>query len=173
MFQPKCKGITYKGHFTPCGATVVPKGTDGVRHRMDSWQIWQLYILHMLLDLQLQHGTWSLRKGLASLILQNWRRTRSTMILLARLFTSTISCRQFMIPPNLVLSKTTAAECPSILVWLCTNLYRMWKGLGTEHSHRFQSETEIEMLKWAGAVAVVRHGARSGRPMGLHYFWLP
>jgi hypothetical protein len=39
MFQPKYRGVSYQGHFTPAGAKVVPENVHG-RRAMNGWQFY-------------------------------------------------------------------------------------------------------------------------------------
>ena len=175
MFQPKYKGNMYEGHFTPCGAKVVPMGSDGVRS-VDGWEFFYTGWTPDDFDKSTYVRSPATAKDLKPK--ERGGKLDVTKLKAHGINDDTVGSPLHFYNLLLPIHDPTKSGIPDdgrmpfySRVAQCTNLYAMSKGLGTGYSHRFQSVTEMEMLKWAGVA--VRHGARSGLPMGLHYRWLP
>eukprot|EP00956_Cyclotella_meneghiniana_P037933 scaffold146895_cov36-Cyclotella_meneghiniana.AAC.1 len=161
--------------FTPCGAKVVPKNQDGVR----SVNGWEYFYTGWSPD-EFDQGTYARSPATARDLKP---KARGGKLNVERLKTYGINDDTINSPIhfyNLLLpihdpTKSGIKDYGRMpfysRVAQCTNLYAMSKGLGTGYNHKYQPVSEMKMLKWAGVV--VRHGARAGQPMGLHYRWVP
>ena len=175
MFQPKYKGTVYEGHFTPCGAKVAPVGDDGKRV-VNGWE----FIYSGWTPDEFDIATYSRSPATANNLKPKERGGKLNVNRLKKYGINKDTSQSPLHLYNLLLpihdpSKTGIADDGRMpfysRVAQCTNLYAMSKGLGSGYNHKYQTVSELEMVHWAGVL--VRHGARSGQPMGLHYRWIP
>lgn len=174
MFQPKYKTNKYECHLSPTGARVVPASPDGKRI-MKGWEFhydgWngddfsrRTYVRGNATAECIKPSD---RVGVLDINkLKKFGINSDTMH-------SPIHWYQLLLPiadpsksgiedDGRIPFFTTARQC--------TNIYAYGeKNWGGGYSHSYDQVTEMDLVRWAGVP--VRHGARGGRPMTLHYRW--
>jgi hypothetical protein len=174
VFQPKYnKAGKYEGHFTPAGAKVTPINSEGVR-AINGWQF------HYS-GFDGDEFTWKTYRRVGATAADIKPADRGPKLDVSLLdkhginvntVNSPIHFYQLLLPfcdPT----KSGIHGDGRMPFWLtstdCTNLYAtVEKGAG--YSHTFKPVTISEIVKWAAVP--IRHGARGGNPMTLHFRWM-
>jgi hypothetical protein len=175
MFQPKYKGVSYQGHFTPAGAKVVPQNIHG-RRAMNGWQF---HYDGWVAD-DFAKSTY-VRGGATAEDMKP--KSRGLRLDVGRLkkhginsdsLDSPIHFYQLLLPicdPSRSGIEGDGRMPFYTLARTYTNTYAFGeKGWGGGYSHEFDRVSEQELVHWMAVP--IRHGARGGTPMTLHYRWI-
>ena len=177
MFQPKYDKGQYKGHFTPTGAKVVPpNGPEGKR----SINGWDFHYNGWTPD-EFSQGTYVRFPATAENIKPPERVCHLNTELLKKhgintnTMNSPIHFYQLLLP---ICDPTKSGIVDDgrmpfyTIATRCTNLYAVGElGWGSGgYSHEYHPVSEKELVRWSAVP--IRHGARGGSPMKLHYRWM-
>ena len=174
-FQAKYNNGQYDGHFTPCGAKVVPEDDDGFRMMND----WEFHYDGWTPD-EFDQATYARVGAKYGDIRPKSRRGNLDVreltkqgLTATRVKDDPLFFFQLLFPicdPT----KSGIADDGRMPFFtharMCTNTYAFGeKGWGGAYGHDFKPTNEVELVKWLGAT--VRHGARKGGPGSLHTRW--
>jgi hypothetical protein len=174
MFQPKYKSNNYECHLSPTGARVVPAGSDGKRV-INGWEFhyngWD--------GDDFSKRTYVRGNATAECVKPPERVGVLDVNKLKKFGINKHSMHNPLVWYQLILpicdpEKSGIEEDGRMPFYTtarqCTNIYAYGeKNWGGGYSHTFQQVTEMDLVRWAGVP--IRHGARGGRPMTLHYRW--
>ena len=176
MFREKYKNGKYDGHYTPCGAKVLPADEHGKRS-LNGWDFYydgwsgddftnETYVRGSATAQDIKPSD---RCGLLDVVLlKKYGMNKETV-------SSPLHWHQLLFPicdPNKSGIENDGRMPFFTTANANTNIYSIAaKQWGGGYGHTFSNTEEYELVRWMGVP--IRHGARGGTPLTLHYRWCP